>query len=85
MHTTIVSGGYAFIFKFDSIAPEMLHIWARHLKTSDDAIRVFFNGAPDIWNQEFERFETSTETETLYWVWKQKDETVYVISCFDKG
>ena len=61
-------GGYKFVFKYDELFPDVLHIWARHTKAMEDAVRVWFDGESDIWNWRFSRFETFTEREGLYWI-----------------
>lgn len=80
---TLTRGGYRFVFNYDDVDPSLLHIYARHLKTPDDAIFVFFHGV-DTFNADRNRFETSTDTVTLYWFWIVVDEVVMVVSCFDK-
>ena len=84
MYYKVRSDGYLFIFKMDAIDPSVLHIFARHLKRPEDAIRIFMSGAPDVWNAKYERYETTLDNETLYWGWKIEDEVVFVISCFDR-
>jgi hypothetical protein len=83
MYQTVESDGYLFIFKMDAVDPQILHIWARHLKTPEDAIRIFMHGV-DVWNAQHRRFETSLDNELLYWGWKEEDAVVFVISCMDK-
>lgn len=73
--------GIKFLFKFDEVAPDLLHIYARHLTMPRDAIGAFFEGKPD-WNEQFKRFETCSESHCLYWFWLEKDKTVMVVSCF---
>lgn len=73
--------GIKFLFKFDEQAPDLLHIYARHLTTPNDCIATFFEGQTT-WNQEFERYETCSSTHCLYWFWLKKDKDVMVISCF---
>jgi hypothetical protein len=38
--------GFRFVFKTDPADPDMLHIYARHLTTVEDAIETFFAGDP---------------------------------------
>jgi hypothetical protein len=75
------SSGLVFVFKVDEDAPDMLHIYARHVTTPQDAIETFFDGTT-IWNPERRRFETCTDTHCLYWFWLQQDSVVMVVSCF---
>jgi hypothetical protein len=35
-------GNYKFIFKYDEVRTDRLHIWVRHRKTPEDAIRIWF-------------------------------------------
>ena len=70
-----------FIFKYDDDAPDLLHIYARHLNTIEEAIETFFDGETR-WNAEHSRFETFTETHGLFWFWIERDSVVMVISCF---
>ena len=62
-------------------APELLHIYVRHLTSIDDALDTFFNGQTS-WNEEQKRFETYTGTHGLFWFWLEPDKVVMVISCF---
>jgi hypothetical protein len=73
--------GLIFVFKMDEDAPDMLHIYARHLTTPEEAIDTFFVGKT-IWNAERRRFEASTETHNLFWFWLEQDSVVMVVSCF---
>jgi len=74
--------GITFVFKMDDVDPNLLHIYARHLTSIDDALDVFFDTTPT-WNQQFERYENYSETHGLYWFWlNEKKKTVMVISCF---
>ncbi len=61
----------------------MLHIYARHMTTPDDAIATFKKGGA-VWNQRYNRFESRTDTHTLYWFWLDVGSTVMVVSCFSK-
>jgi hypothetical protein len=81
----VEDGGFRFVFKYDDDAPELLHIFARHLTSIDDAISTFFDGEEETWNQEFRRFETYSKTHGLLWFWLEEDRVVMVISCFRLG
>ncbi len=73
-----------FFFKYEDDYPDLLHIWARHLKETDDAIYIYFEGKSQ-WNQIHQRFETRLDGECIYWFWKnQSKKEVIVISCFDE-
>jgi hypothetical protein len=78
----VEENGIQFVFKYDDEAPELLHIYVRHLTSVDDALDVFFSPSPRNWNAERSRFETETETHGLYWFWIDKDKVVMVVSCF---
>jgi hypothetical protein len=73
--------GIKFLFKFDDVAPDLLHIYARHLTNPRDAIATFFEGQTK-WDEQFQRFETLTDSHCLYWFWLEKDKVVMVVSCF---
>jgi hypothetical protein len=73
--------GLRFIFKYDDDAPDLLHIYARHLTTIDDALDTFFDGQT-AWNAQRQRFETYTATHGLFWFWIQENAVVMVVSCF---
>jgi len=74
--------GIAFVFKTDPAAPDMLHIYARHLTTAEDAMTTFREGEPPVWDATHRRFETYTATHGLYWFWLEPGSVVMVVSCF---
>jgi len=74
--------GIRFIFKYDDDAPDLLHIYARHLTSIDDALDTFFEGERESWNEERSRFETYSATHGLFWFWIEQDRVVMVVSCF---
>lgn len=81
----IKKNGYTFLFKYDKNAPELLHIFVRHLKHPIDAINVFFNQVFTQENLIYDRKESHDNKNWLYW--KYKDEVkkvILVISCFEK-
>jgi hypothetical protein len=77
----VEENGIEFLFKYDDDAPELLHIYARHVTDIDDALDTFFGGQTT-WNAQFERFETFTQTHGLFWFWLEEKKRVMVISCF---
>lgn len=78
------NSGITFVFKYDEVDTELLHIFARHMCSPEDAINVFFETEEDDWNPEFSRFESYSGTHGLYWFWMdEKKTTVMVISCFE--
>jgi hypothetical protein len=78
----VIENGIKFVFKMDDVDPNLLHIYARHLTTIDDALDLFFDTKPT-WNQEFERCENYSETHGLYWFWiDESKKIVMVVSCF---
>ncbi len=79
--THFEEAGIRFVFKYDDDAPELLHIFARHLTTIDDALDTFFSGETT-WNDERERFETYSESHGLFWFWLEEGRVVMVITCF---
>jgi hypothetical protein len=70
-----------FVFSYDPQAPDLLHIFVRHMMEPGDAIDTFFDGQT-VWNKDYKRFETSTADTTLYWFWLKENVAVMVISCF---
>jgi hypothetical protein len=68
-----------FVFKYDDEAPDLLHIYARHLTTPADAARTFFEGETT-WNAAHRRFETFTATHSLYWFWLEESAVIMVIA-----
>lgn len=71
-----------FFFTYDPDAPDLLHIYARHLTTIKDAVRLYFVEDPT-WNKKRKRFENYSDSHGLYWNWISKEEKkVIVISCF---
>ncbi len=81
----IEAGDERFRFYYDREVPEALHIALRHGTTPEDAIRVFFEGAARPQDEAHARFETVTETHGLYWTRHAHDQSVIVISCFERG
>lgn len=74
--------GITFVFKFDEDDPEILHIFARHLTSIDDALDVFFGTTPN-WNLKKQRYENLSKTHGLYWFWlDESKKKVMVISSF---
>jgi hypothetical protein len=75
--------GVTFVFKMDEVNPEILHIYARHLTTIDDAVGVFFDDSNPVWNITYERYENYNDTHGLYWFWLDKpNRVVMVVTCF---
>ncbi len=63
--------GVTFVFAYDPDAPDLLHIYARHVTTPADAIRTFRQRSSDntTWNAGRRRFETISPTHGLLWYW----------------
>lgn len=78
----VEENGIEFLFKYDDDAPELLHIYARHVTEVDDALDTFFGAETKMWNAEFKRFESYTATHGLFWFWLDENKVVMVISCF---
>jgi hypothetical protein len=75
--------GLVFVFAYDSTDPELLHIFARHTTSPEDAIDAFFEGTEDtLWNERYRRYETYSTTHGLFWYWIKPGEVVMVVSCF---
>ncbi len=78
----VIEEGIIFRFKYDQVAPSILHIYARHLTEIDDALDVFFDTKPT-WNDQFKRFENYSDTHGLFWFWlNESKKEVQIISCF---
>ena len=53
------ASGIRFYFKYDPDAPELLHIYARHLTDENDALATYFDPHGQTrWNAGRQRFET---------------------------
>lgn len=78
----VVENGIKFVFKMDEVDPDVLHIYARHLTSVDEALDVFFDSTRS-WNEQFNRYENFTETHGLYWFWlDEPGKVVMIVSCF---
>ena len=77
-------GGVRFVFKYDEPDSSLLHIYARHLTSIDDALSVFFDPeASETWNSERRRFERYNASHGLFWFWlDEPNQAVMVITCF---
>lgn len=76
------AAGFTFLFKYDQVDSSLLHIYARHLMTIDDALELFFSQTPT-WNEEYRRFENYSDTQGLYWFWRNESKKeVGIITCF---
>lgn len=79
----VEENGITFLFKYDEDAPDLLHIYARHLTTIDDALNVYFNTKPK-WNKKHNRYENYSDTHGIYWFWlNEANKKVIVITCFN--
>ncbi len=79
----VIEDGIRFVFKMDEVDPTLLHIYARHLTTIDDALDVYFGSTTTAWNEQFQRYESYNDTHGLYWFWiNQPNKIVMVVSCF---
>ena len=77
--------GFTFLFKYDPDEESLLLIFARHLTTVEDALGVWLDdGANEVWNDVYERFETTNRTHVLYWTWLQEGERVLIITGFER-
>jgi hypothetical protein len=81
----VEEAGLEFLFAYDRDAPELLHIYARHLTDISDALNTYFDPSAETrWNEQFRRFETYNATHGLYWFWWRglENRVVLVITCF---
>ena len=79
------AGGERFRFYYDLDEPAVLHIKRQHRTTPEDAVRTFFDGETSEWDEEHLRFHTQTRTHGLFWTRHPHDQSVIVISCFERG
>lgn len=74
--------GVTFFFKYEEDAPDLLHIWVRHLTTIEESIEVFFESESK-YNKKHNRYEALNQTHKIYWNYigdiKNK---VIIITCF---
>jgi hypothetical protein len=77
--------GERFRFYYDLQDPGVLHITRQHGTTPEDAIRTFFSGVAEPWDEAHLRFATYTVTHGLFWTRHAHDQSVIVISCFNRG
>jgi hypothetical protein len=78
----VFENGIKFVFKYEEDFPDLLHIYARHLTTIDDALDVFFMTEPE-WNEQFQRYENYSETHGIHWFWiNKKQKVIMLVSCF---
>lgn len=80
----IEAGGQRFRFYYDLEHPEVLHMTLRHGTVPEDAIRTFLEGETRPWDEARSRFETVTESHGIYWTRHPHDQSVIVISCFQR-
>ena len=81
-YKVVVENGIKFFFKYDDDAPDLLHIFARHLTSIDDALDVFFD-CEATWNEAHMRFESYSKSHGIYWFWiNETERKVMIISCF---
>ena len=77
-HFLVVNG-----YKYEEDTSNLLHIYVRHLTQPEDAIKAFFSGTTT-WNDHYQRYETVSETHTIYWFWiDEQAKKVIVITCFN--
>jgi hypothetical protein len=76
--------GITFVFKYEPDCPDILHIFARHLKEPDDAMHIYLHG-DTAWNAQQDLWETRLENEVVWWFWiDQANKVVMIVSCFDE-
>jgi hypothetical protein len=76
--------GITFVFKYDDTDPSIVHIFARHLTSIDDALDVYFDeAATQTYSDRHARFERFNATHGLFWFWiDEPGKVVMVITCF---
>ncbi|TAK36668.1 MAG: hypothetical protein EPO21_02020 [Chloroflexota bacterium] len=75
------ASGIRFVFKRDSLDPELLHIFVRHATHPEEAIETFFAAEPS-WDEKHRRFETYSDTHGIFWNWIEPGRVVMIITCF---
>jgi hypothetical protein len=84
-YRSVQADGFVFLFAYDIDDPTLLHIYARHLTTIDDALRVWFDpAAEDVWNETYERVESQNDTHLLLWKWLTDGKRVLIITCMTR-
>lgn len=81
----IEAQGERFRFYYDLEQPGVLHMTRQHGTTPEDAVRTFFAGVTEPWDEARLRFETRTDTHGLFWTRHGHDQSVLIISCFKRG
>jgi hypothetical protein len=85
-HALIIeSQGERFRLYYDIEEPSVLHITRRHGTTPEEAVRTFFAGVTESWDESHLRRETHTDTHGPFWTRHAHDHSVIVISCFKRG
>lgn len=81
----VEANGERFRFYYDLEDPRILHITLKHGTTLEDAVRTFFEGETSPWDDAHSRFETLAATHSIYWTRHPHDQSVIIISCFERG
>lgn len=62
----------------------VLHIADRHQTTAEEAIEAYFEGT-SAYDEDHNRFETTTDRRAVLWNWIDPDKSVYIITCVRRG
>jgi hypothetical protein len=81
----IEARGERFRFYYDRQNPAILHITLRHGTTPEDAVRTFFGGEAQPWDESHDRFMTLSPSHGIYWTRHAHDQSVIILSCFKRG
>lgn len=81
----VEANGERFRFYYDRDHPQILHVTLQHGTTPEEAVQTFFEGSTTPWDEEHLRYETVTETHSIYWTRHAHDQSVIIISCFKRG
>lgn len=81
----VEASGERFRFYYDLEHPAILHIMLHRGTTTEDAVRTFFGGETQPWDETRSRFETMSETHGIYGTRHAHEQSVVIISCFKRG
>lgn len=81
----VAARGVTFVFKYDDVSPQILHIYARHLTEPFDAISAFFEPIDTpTFNPAHDRWEQGNGRHRIYWFWIEEPRVAMIITCFNE-
>ena len=83
-YKNVKARGVTLVLKYEEDFPDLLHVWARHRKTEEDVLYIFFSGKTER-NDEQDCWETKVGAEVLWWFWiDEANKVAMIITCFDE-